>query len=221
MTPHRIRITSAVQRSGRRETGANGSSRVRLRGARVQGRRLVGVVGKHPADGLRVPAVPALRADALGVQHGGNLAVGQFVLVPQLPGAGPAGLRGLLRGEFFLVGAPAVWRGAVGVPALVRLLASAVAEPGGDHRPLQLSEDAHHLTHGVRIGSALLTEIQPGDLLRVSGTVAQPDGAPARLTVDALEVLAAAPLRVLHDMVLDRYGDYVVVFDAYENGGDG
>ncbi|MFD8651003.1 hypothetical protein [Streptomyces mirabilis] len=37
---------------------------------------------------------------------------------------------------------------------------------------------------------------------------------PARLTVDALKVLATAPARALKEMVLDRYGDYVVVFDA-------
>ncbi|MEU6444795.1 hypothetical protein [Streptomyces sp. NPDC047046] len=63
---------------------------------------------------------------------------------------------------------------------------------------------------------ALLTEIQPGDLLHVSGVLTQPaSGAePARLTVDSLEVLATAPLRALKEMVLDRYGDYVVVFDA-------
>ncbi|WP_217239821.1 hypothetical protein [Streptomyces sp. AC555_RSS877] len=63
---------------------------------------------------------------------------------------------------------------------------------------------------------ALLTEIQPGDLLHVSGVLTQPDNPaePARLTVDALEVLATAPARALQEMVLDRYGDYVVVFDA-------
>lgn len=37
---------------------------------------------------------------------------------------------------------------------------------------------------------------------------------PARLTIDALEVLATAPARALQEMVLDRYGDYVVVFDT-------
>ncbi|MGR4852131.1 hypothetical protein [Streptomyces sp. LARHCF252] len=63
---------------------------------------------------------------------------------------------------------------------------------------------------------ALLTEIQPGDLLHVSGVLTQPDNPaePARLTVDALEVLATAPARALQEMVLDRYGDYVVAFDA-------
>ncbi|WJV51797.1 hypothetical protein [Streptomyces flavofungini] len=66
------------------------------------------------------------------------------------------------------------------------------------------------------ITHALLTEIQPGDLLHVSGVLTQPDSVAdtARLTVDSLEVLATAPARALKEMVLDRYGDYVVVFDA-------
>ncbi|WP_326594237.1 hypothetical protein [Streptomyces sp. NBC_01294] len=71
-------------------------------------------------------------------------------------------------------------------------------------------------TGDPRIADVLLREIQPGDLLRVTGTVVQPAalGTPARLTVDALEVLEAAPAPVLHDMVLDRYGPYAVIFDA-------
>lgn len=71
-------------------------------------------------------------------------------------------------------------------------------------------------TGTAHIAYALLTEIQPGDLLHVSGLLTQPDdqAEPARLTVDALEVLATAPARALQEMVLDRYGDYVVVFDA-------
>ncbi|MFG2878866.1 hypothetical protein ACGFYU_28345 [Streptomyces sp. NPDC048337] len=62
----------------------------------------------------------------------------------------------------------------------------------------------------------LLTGIQPGDLLRATGTLIQPPtpGEPARLTVDGLEVLSTALIPVLHDMVLDRYGDYCVVFHA-------
>ncbi|MFE4825182.1 hypothetical protein ACFRFU_54625 [Streptomyces sp. NPDC056704] len=66
------------------------------------------------------------------------------------------------------------------------------------------------------IAHTLLTEIQPGDLLHVSGVLTQPNdpAEPARLTVDALELLATAPARALEEMVLDRYGDYVVVFDA-------
>ncbi|MEU0218551.1 hypothetical protein ABZ281_27110 [Streptomyces sp. NPDC006265] len=72
------------------------------------------------------------------------------------------------------------------------------------------------ITSKPGIAHALLTEIQPGDLLHVSGVLTQPDdpAEPARLTVDALEVLTAAPARALKEMVLDRYGDYVVVFDA-------
>jgi hypothetical protein len=70
-------------------------------------------------------------------------------------------------------------------------------------------------TEEPRIVAALLTEIQPGDLLHVSGAlVAGAPGVAAQFTVDALEVLAAAPARALREMVLDRYGDYVVVFDA-------
>ncbi|MEU5632116.1 hypothetical protein ACH47C_23395 [Streptomyces rishiriensis] len=71
-------------------------------------------------------------------------------------------------------------------------------------------------TEEPRIANALLTEIQPGDLLHVAGFLTQPasPAGPARLTVDALEVLATAPTRALQEMVLDRYGDYVVVFDA-------
>ncbi|MCF3105390.1 hypothetical protein IPZ58_27930 [Streptomyces roseoverticillatus] len=66
------------------------------------------------------------------------------------------------------------------------------------------------------LADVLLREIQPGDLLRVTGIIVQPDapGAPARFTVDGLEVLEAAPASVLSDLVLDRYGIYVVVFDG-------
>ncbi|WP_329202794.1 MULTISPECIES: hypothetical protein [unclassified Streptomyces] len=75
-------------------------------------------------------------------------------------------------------------------------------------------------TSDPRIADALLREIQPGDLLRVTGTVLQPDteGAPARLTVDALEVLDTAPLPVLHDLVIERWGNYASVFDADRDG---
>ncbi|MEU9671380.1 hypothetical protein AB0E25_38730 [Streptomyces bobili] len=67
-----------------------------------------------------------------------------------------------------------------------------------------------------RITHELLNGIQPGDLLRATGTLAQPSvpGEPARLTVDVLEVLDTALVPVLREMVLDRYGDYVVIFDA-------
>ncbi|MGW4750525.1 hypothetical protein ACWEPR_38160, partial [Streptomyces sp. NPDC004290] len=72
-------------------------------------------------------------------------------------------------------------------------------------------------TADPRIADVLLREIQPGDLLRVTGTVVQPDNpkAPARFTIDALEVLEAAPTtHLLYDLVLERWGTYVAVFDA-------
>ncbi|WP_309055442.1 hypothetical protein [Streptomyces sp.] len=67
-----------------------------------------------------------------------------------------------------------------------------------------------------RITHELLNGTQPGDLLRVTGTLVQPPapGEPARLTVDALEVLDTGLIPVLRDMVMDRYGDYCVIFDA-------
>ncbi|MFD5936913.1 hypothetical protein [Streptomyces sp. NPDC060333] len=67
-----------------------------------------------------------------------------------------------------------------------------------------------------RITHALLIGIQPGDLLRVTGTLVPPHapGEDAHLTVDGLEVLDTALIPVLSDMVLDRYADYVVVFDG-------
>ncbi|MGW2110939.1 hypothetical protein [Streptomyces sp. NPDC001948] len=71
-------------------------------------------------------------------------------------------------------------------------------------------------TADPRIADVLLREIQPGDLLRVTGIVVQPNDpeAPARFTVDALEVLEAAPAPVLYNLVLERGGTYVAVFDA-------
>ncbi|MFJ9597941.1 hypothetical protein ACIRS3_34995 [Streptomyces virginiae] len=70
-----------------------------------------------------------------------------------------------------------------------------------------------------RITHELLNGIRPGDLLRATGILVQPPapGEPARLTVDALEVLDTALVPVLRDMVLDRYGDYCVIFDANAN----
>ncbi|TGZ12364.1 hypothetical protein DV517_74590 [Streptomyces sp. S816] len=67
-----------------------------------------------------------------------------------------------------------------------------------------------------RITHELLHGIQPGDLLRATGTLAHPPapGERARLTIDALEVLDTALVPVLREMVRDRYGDYVVIFGA-------
>ncbi|MGW5067137.1 hypothetical protein ACWEQJ_13620 [Streptomyces cyaneofuscatus] len=66
------------------------------------------------------------------------------------------------------------------------------------------------------LAEVLLSEIQRGDLLRVTGTVT-PSGtpdAPALLTVVGLEVLDAAPAFMPFDLVMERWADYVVVFDA-------
>ncbi|MFI8966968.1 hypothetical protein ACIGO8_33215 [Streptomyces sp. NPDC053493] len=38
--------------------------------------------------------------------------------------------------------------------------------------------------------------------------------APAHFTVDGLEVLRPAPAPVVYGLVLERFGNYVVVFDA-------
>ncbi|MEU4800212.1 hypothetical protein [Streptomyces sp. NPDC023327] len=67
-----------------------------------------------------------------------------------------------------------------------------------------------------RITHALLTGVQPGDLLRVTGILVPPQapGEDAHLIVDGLEVLDTALIPVLGEMVLDRYADYVVIFDA-------
>ncbi|MFD7537870.1 hypothetical protein [Streptomyces sp. NPDC059819] len=64
--------------------------------------------------------------------------------------------------------------------------------------------------------TALRTEIQPGDHLRLLGTLIEADAldGSGHLTVDILEVLAPAPARALREMVADRYGDDVVIFDA-------
>ncbi|MEU9983759.1 hypothetical protein [Streptomyces sp. NPDC050856] len=66
------------------------------------------------------------------------------------------------------------------------------------------------------LADVLLREIQPGDLLRVTGTLVQPDvpQAPAHFTVDGLEVLEAAPAPVVYGLVLERFGSYLVVFDV-------
>lgn len=68
----------------------------------------------------------------------------------------------------------------------------------------------------ARIVHELLTGIQPSDLLRVTGTLApaRTPGGAARLTVDVLEVLDTALVPVLREMVMDRYADYCVIFDA-------
>ncbi|MGP4004470.1 hypothetical protein [Streptomyces sp. 8N706] len=68
-----------------------------------------------------------------------------------------------------------------------------------------------------RIVDALLNELEPGDLLRVSGTLTLPHSTTGRqLHVDTLDVLATAPLRTTEqaegpEFTFDRYGAYVAV----------
>ncbi|MEV7282692.1 hypothetical protein [Streptomyces sp. NPDC093111] len=71
-------------------------------------------------------------------------------------------------------------------------------------------------TGDPRIADVLLREIQRGDLVRVTGTLVRLDDpeAPAHFTVDGLEVLEAAPALMPYDLVLERFANYVVVFDA-------
>ncbi|MFF2236331.1 hypothetical protein [Streptomyces anulatus] len=62
----------------------------------------------------------------------------------------------------------------------------------------------------------ILHRAQLGDLLRISGTVTEPGspGTPPHLRVHAIDVLDTAPLTTLGATVLERYGTYVLVFDA-------
>ncbi|OLO25525.1 hypothetical protein PZ61_0238265 [Streptomyces sp. MNU77] len=63
----------------------------------------------------------------------------------------------------------------------------------------------------------ILHRAQLGDLLRISGTVTKPSspGTPPHLRVHAIDVLdTAPPLTHLKATVLERYGIYVLVFDA-------
>ncbi|MFI9297511.1 hypothetical protein [Streptomyces gardneri] len=71
-------------------------------------------------------------------------------------------------------------------------------------------------TADPHIAHSLLTWMRPGDLLRIGGHLVLPgpddEGGP-QLSVDTLELLLPAPTRHPADMVLDRYGPYLVVFD--------
>ncbi|GHI24392.1 hypothetical protein Shyd_57630 [Streptomyces hydrogenans] len=60
------------------------------------------------------------------------------------------------------------------------------------------------------------TGIQPGRPAACDWHPGPPPapGEPALLVVDALEILDTALIPVLREMVLDRYGDYCVIYDA-------
>lgn len=65
----------------------------------------------------------------------------------------------------------------------------------------------------------VLHQAKLGDLLRVTGTLTEPDtpGTPPRLRVHSVDILDVAPLTTVSGTVLERYGNYVVVFDADRN----
>ncbi|QDN94797.1 hypothetical protein FNV58_00285 (plasmid) [Streptomyces sp. RLB1-9] len=104
-------------------------------------------------------------------------------------------------------------RGTATFDLIVRPADADTAATNAPDTVVSCTSGAPQITH------ALLTDIQPGDLLRVSGNLVQPlaPGDAARLTVHGLEVLDTGLIPVLRDMVMDRYGDYCVIFDADHN----
>ncbi|WP_432189841.1 hypothetical protein [Streptomyces sp. Tue6028] len=70
------------------------------------------------------------------------------------------------------------------------------------------------ITSVPRVNHTLRRDVEPGALVRVDGITVQPSGpgGPVHLTVTALQVLSPAPAPP--SMALERYGDYIVVFDA-------
>ncbi|MEV4975371.1 hypothetical protein [Streptomyces scopuliridis] len=68
-----------------------------------------------------------------------------------------------------------------------------------------------------RIVHALLNDLEPGDLLRLSGTLTLPHNTTGmQLHVDTLDVLATVPLRTTDQhqtpqFAVDRYGEYAAV----------
>ncbi|MER5886953.1 hypothetical protein ABT160_24280 [Streptomyces sp. NPDC001941] len=70
-----------------------------------------------------------------------------------------------------------------------------------------------------RVAEVLLSAVQPGDLIRATGTLLypqQPDGT-VQLVITALELLAAAPVGEAYDLVLECYGPYVIAFSAEQD----
>ncbi|MEU1600450.1 hypothetical protein ABZ468_48815 [Streptomyces sp. NPDC005708] len=79
----------------------------------------------------------------------------------------------------------------------------------GDEEDTILECSSSHPAHV----DALRDEINPGDRLRVSGLVAQPNPGHSlsQLDVRTIEVLSTVSR---HDLVLRRHGDYFYVYDA-------
>lgn len=65
----------------------------------------------------------------------------------------------------------------------------------------------------------VLHQAKPGDLLRVTGTLTEPDtpGTPPHLRVLTIDILDVPQLTTVSGTVLERYSNYVVVFDADRN----
>ncbi|MFG3398601.1 hypothetical protein [Streptomyces parvus] len=65
----------------------------------------------------------------------------------------------------------------------------------------------------------VLHQAKLGDLLRVTGTITEPDnpGTPPRLRVHTIDILDVPQLTTVSSTVLERYGNYVVAFDADRN----
>ncbi|MFC9183356.1 hypothetical protein ACFTZJ_22105 [Streptomyces globisporus] len=62
----------------------------------------------------------------------------------------------------------------------------------------------------------VLHQAKLGDLLRITGTITETDtpGAPPHLRVHTVDIVDVAPLTSLSGTVLERYGNYLLVFDA-------
>ncbi|MFB7341203.1 hypothetical protein ACFCZ6_14195 [Streptomyces hydrogenans] len=94
-----------------------------------------------------------------------------------------------------------------GTTADFRLISSPTGDPDDETSYTCRTTDPH-LAH------ALLSLMNPGDLLRVEGHLVLPgrdDHGDPRITVDALELLVPTPLLARTEMVLDRYGPYLLV----------
>ncbi len=65
----------------------------------------------------------------------------------------------------------------------------------------------------------VLHQAKLGDLLRVTGALSEPDtpGTPPRLRVHTVDILDVAPLTTISGTVLERYGNYALLFDADRN----
>ncbi|MFJ3973463.1 hypothetical protein ACIPYR_35715 [Streptomyces parvus] len=89
-------------------------------------------------------------------------------------------------------------------------------DPTGPDAPEQLLSCT---TDHPAAAELVLHPAQLGDLLRVTGTLTEPDApsTPPHLRVHTVDILDVAPLTTVSGTVLERYGNYVLVFDADRN----